>query len=400
MQDKKWWGIKYFKHMTTNYLESIDLHFLTQLLPYDPAQKTEANTRNGLKEYLLLLIAAQQAIECWMHGALEHFDSLVGENACQIRAVKIAVTSLENSINPHLLNKINDAIRTVHAILDSASSTSGASFQEIIKREAVDIPLNANELFLIQSYLLSKVKISRPFKPELPLVKNEYTDTKKIKEISDVGTMFSEGLVKKLRESVSISSVKFVQELAAQLPPTDWGVDLTSDRFIVNHRGLSCLPCYWMTKVLMQEVQSKGIPIVMLAEQVARDQNYEVLQKMALFFKATPEGYQEIHCDELDPCQPALILLGKTCREAKEFSTPDQWKTELLNYSPIDLVLAYAAAHRQYPDPTKDHLVSGSKDEGFSYHKAKSEEWGCSVTNPSLFFLSHAYCDSIKNITV
>lgn len=387
--------------MTSRDLKNQGLHLLSHLLPYDPTVKTGERLLDGLKEYLLLLIASEQAAESFLQGELECFDPLVGENACQIRALQLAVFLRDDSFDiSRLLNNINHSKLALKELIQApAIVSSGTSLHDVIKDKKIDIQLNDGEIYLVKSYLLSKVKTQRPFKPELPLVKNEYTDTKKIKAIGGVGTMFSENLVKSLREKLSSSSVKFVQKIAAQLPTSESSIEMVSDKFLVNHRGLECLPCYWVTKILMWEAKNKGIPIVILAEQVAKDLNYEVVRKMTIFFQPTSEGYQETPSSSLDPDTPVLAFLGRSCRNSSEFPETDQWRKELLEYNPVDLILAYAATHRQYPDLTKEHLVSGVQDEHYAYYKTKSHEWGCSAENPSLFFLSHAYCDKIKNIT-
>jgi len=47
---------------------------------------------------------------------------------------------------------------------------------------------------------------------------------------------------------------------------------------------------------------------------------------------------------------------------------------------------------------SKDGLLSLLSDQDYKYHKIQSEKWGCSLDNPSRFFLAHAFCDEIGNI--
>lgn len=372
---------------------------LSHLLPYDTHVKVGARLKDGLKEYLLLLIAAEEAIYSLQRDDLKSFDPLVGENACQIRAIKLATLLMENSFEgSRLLEGVLRSKQIVKDLLSSDLKKETISLRDMIVREGISVWINDSEKYLIKSFLLSMVKTVRMAKPEMPLVKNEYTDTKKIKEMAPVGTMFAENLVKNLKRNISGSSVQFVQELASKLSSSESSVEMTSDKFLIEHRGLQCIPCYWMTKVLMQEAHSKRIPIVMLVEQVAKDRDYEVVQTMTLFFQATSGGYKEVSPDSIHPNMPALVLVGRSCGDFSELPTKDKLRTELLKHNPTDLVLAYAADHRQYPDMKKDCLVSSFKDESYRFHKTKSQEWGCSIENPSLFFLAHAYCDRIKNI--
>ena len=66
-------------------------NFLSELLPYDISTKTNWSLKAGLKEYSLLLAATKQAMRMLRCGDLEQFDAVIGENAYQIRAVKIAM---------------------------------------------------------------------------------------------------------------------------------------------------------------------------------------------------------------------------------------------------------------------------------------------------------------------
>lgn len=377
--------------------------FLSRLLPYNPSEKTGNRLRDGLKEYLLLLIAVEQAMDSLQQGELKNFDPLVGENACQIRAVKIALIIRNRSVNvDSILHNIKDAKINIESFLCRISNFANLemSLKDYLETEKIDIVLNEDEIFLIKSFILTKTKVVQPFfKLDKPLVENAYSDSKKIKEISEVGSSFSGDLVKKLRKKLSASSVSFVQELAVESDSLTPGEKLLfSNQFVIIHNGLMCLPYYRATWVLMKQALSNNIPIALLAQQIAKDQDYKIIQKTAIFFQATPQGYQEISRDLLDPEMPALTLIGSTCRDFIKLPTKEDWTQELLAQSPIDLVLAYAAAHRQYPDDSKDQLLLEILDEDYEYHKVKAQEWGCSLENPSRFFLTHAFCDKIKNI--
>jgi hypothetical protein len=83
------------------------IYHLSQLLPYDPSVKTGLRLRDGLREFHLLIVLAQGALESLQKGTLKDFDPLVGENACQIRAIKIALIAQNNSID---LRRLHDEL--------------------------------------------------------------------------------------------------------------------------------------------------------------------------------------------------------------------------------------------------------------------------------------------------
>jgi len=373
------------------------VHALSHLLPYPLEVKKKERLLAGLKEYFLLLTAIEQTAEALLDKKLQFFDPLVGENACQIRALKLAVVLREKEFDlPFLLSQVQGIKDRLNELKYTAQSD--LSLQDVIEQHSLELYLNDSELYLLRAYLLSRVKMIRSSPLTHPLLKNEYTDTKKIKEIGSVGSQFADDLVEKLRQDLSQSSVRFVQKAAEKLLVPDTSLHMISDDFLVVHRGLHCIPCYWMTKILMYLAQAKEMPIVLLAEQVAKDQGHRVIERIALFFEKTKEGYRVTTQESYDTDLPVLIFHGKSCRDTREFPSKEQWTEELLAYNPIDLLLAYAAAHRQYPDESKDMLVSAHLDDEYTYHKETSNKWGCSLDNASLFFLSHAYCDTVRSI--
>ena len=92
-----------------------ETNFLSHLLPYSlESRKGRTLVLQSLKEYLFLLIAAEQALASFQLGKLTDFDALVGENACQIRAVKLALIVRENKLDTDsLLSKIATSKKTV-----------------------------------------------------------------------------------------------------------------------------------------------------------------------------------------------------------------------------------------------------------------------------------------------
>jgi hypothetical protein len=414
-------------------------YFLTDLLPYDLSVKTGKRLVDGLRELLLLIKATDQAMVSLKKGKYKDFDPLVGENACQIRAVKLALFLSSYPLNCTLLfERVSVVQQRIEVLLSDPSSLikRHISLKELIHSENLDVIISGHEIFFIKSYLLSKVKTLNPLRPGSSLVKNEVTDTKKIKQISTVGSMFADHLVKALREKLSESSVAFVQTIAEELSQNDLkksfskgmskhsevkeglgestshfpnclslahldsNLKMVSDEFIVRHRGLYCLPYYWATRVVMLQALRCRIPIFLIAEQKAKDREGQIMHQITLYFEPTEQGYQLMAHPDLSSGAPALFLVGVSYRNFEECLKRDAWILELVETGPIDLVLAYAAAHRQYPDLSKEAILLPIKDPNYEYHQLKAFEWGCSLENPSRFFLAHAFCDQVSNLPI
>ena len=196
-------------------------NFLIELLPYEASTKINGSLRTGLKEYSLLLAATKQATLAIQSGDLEQFDAVVGENACQIRAVKIAMTF------PRYLG----AIESIQAQIEIAQQRieklsksleplmkSWVSLQALLQEQGLDVALTADELFLVESFLLSVAKTVKASKASSPLCRNDAADPKKLKQFEkDVSTSFTDNLIRKIRQLLSTASVGFVREQAKSL---------------------------------------------------------------------------------------------------------------------------------------------------------------------------------------
>lgn len=369
-------------------------YYLSELLPYELHGKFGDRLFQAIKEYDFLLTSTELAMQAVEKGHLSCFDPLVGENACQIRALKNCLIFSQFPINSHdLLTKIHIIKQKIKNLsLDHAQvRDEKKTLKFLLTSENLEINLTYSEIYLIKSFLLTLVKTIKPPKADFPFIKNEYTDFKKLKDISPISTIFAESLIKKLRESLSAFSVSFIRELSINCASNHF---ISSHLACVQYKRLHCLPCYWVTKALLVKCIESAIPLVLVVRQMATDQNYAIGGETTLFFS----GGKYVDEAHLNPHAASLILLVNACRPNREFPQIGIWKDELQQKNPIDLILAYAASHRQYPGDN-DHGIHQINDPEFSFYKKKAMEWGCSILNPSLFFLSHALCDRIENVS-
>ena len=375
--------------------------FLSHLLPYDPEIKKQSRLENGLNEILLLLVAAEESIKSFQRGELDKFDPLVGENSCQIRAVKIALIASKKTFDAkRLLSEIAYSKKNIIELLKSVDhlSVQEKSLKCCIESHDIDIFMSKDAIFLIKCYILSKVKVVGGKHRVIKFWKNEKTLSKKVREFNHVSSSFAVSFIRRLREQLSKSSAGFVQELSKCPLLADEKIEEILNDFSISYKGLHCMPFYWMTKVIMHRAFTSKIPIIMLAEQVAQDLEYKVLEKTTLVFYPAESGYKVVSRDFLDIDQPIMVFNAVSCRDSCDFSDKETWERELTEYDLVDLVLACNAAHRQYPDPSKEYLVREFQDEDYTYHLEKSKEWGCYLENPSRFFLTHVRCDYMRNV--
>jgi hypothetical protein len=385
---------------TLSIFDSSRSFFLKELLPFDPKSKTGNRLMHGICEYDFLLNAAELTFEAIHNFQLDKFDPLVGENACQIRAVLNTLIFTYSSFDTEeLLYKVKTSRKTIQDFQETiiAQEHNNFSLEDFIQRTDTNIALKQIEMYLIISYLLTIVKTIKPPKDQTPFVKNEYTDIRKLKSMGLIGTMFAESLVKKLRIDLSTYSVTFIQELSVEKSVHPLSEALT-DNFRVIHKQLHSLPCYWFTKILLLKAQDLNIPIVLIARQISSLPGNEALEEVVCFYRNTKNGYKLCEIENLNLNTPCVVLLANSYRNPDEFPSKKLWETELSRYNIFDLVLAYAASHRQYPDISKEDLVKEIFDPEFDHHKKLAFKLGCSIENPYTFFLSHAFCDTPKNL--
>ncbi|MCH9627113.1 MAG: hypothetical protein S4CHLAM2_07470 [Chlamydiales bacterium] len=377
-------------------------HLLSDLLPYHIKTKQHSRLIDGLKEYRLLLLAAEQALTHFLNGAFSDFDALVGENACHIRATMILLIANQPCLEiKNLLKRICCVLDKVNFAFKKGDFELHQSLYLFVLKNKIDIKISFCEKFLVSSFILTKVRELLPPNPSKWIVRNERTSTKKVKEISDVGSSFARDLVKRLRNLVSTASVSFIQEIAHIFPSNDPRHYMVSNLYCVSHDKfgrLKCLPSFWYTLALMRYAVLMDLPLVMVVSQIASDCGHKTLKKESFYFKVVKGSYRLVSPNQFEQRAPAVVVLGSCCRRSAEFPEFSDWKEEIQRYDPCDLILAYAAAHRQYPDESKDVLIEKSAPPLYHTYKSKALEWGCSLDNPSLFFLVHVYCDQIKNI--
>ncbi len=380
-------------------------HNMVELFPNGSAFKKYSSLKSRLNEYKLLLVALQESLRIYNRGNLSELDSLVGENSCQIRATIMCLLSQQEPFaEACLLDELIDRIKRIGLEIDLCCENplkEKISLDEFLNAKQLYLRLSKKELFLLISFILTKVRVILPPDPSRLIVRNESTMTSKIKDLGAVGSTFARELVKHLRHILSVISVDFIQESAKNLLLPRSIQETVSSKYCIEHNKfghLKCLPCFWYTLILMKYSLHVELPLVLSVEQMATDNDFEVVRKFTLAFKVEKKHFVEVDLKDLSAEDSVVTILGCSCRNLDEFGNLEDSKAEILEKDLVDLILAYAAAHRQYPDESKDPLVNNSNNHLIEYYDKKAQEWGCSLDNSSLFFLVHAYCDKLKNV--
>ncbi len=379
---------------------------LSQLLPYETDSRKNGSLQTGLKEYQTLLRALHEATLYMQASDLERFDSLVGENACQIRAVWLAILASKGPFNlVRLQNQITNVLSKVAALLAPKTIASlmrgNESLKTVLEKENLDISLIPEELFMIKSYLLTEMKtVVSAHEKIASLCRIESGDPKKLQRLGDISTSFARNLLSKVRRMLATSSVQFVRNYACanQNPSLK---RMVSEEFTTEQNTLPCIPMFWTYKTVLAAAQEEKIPLILHVKFLEKTpEGFSVIDEEYLYFKTAHNGsYAPTQPNEFDLDKPACVIQGiATAGENGRILTKSKWKASIEENGVIDVILAGAADHRQFPNPELDQLFHGLNDCEYENYKSHAKREGFSFKNPTTFFIQHVYAAIVGDI--
>ncbi len=376
---------------------------LTDLFYYDPSEKKHIELQKGLKEYQFILKAAALAIANLQQGNLEKFDSLVGENACQVRAIKIALIASKDMDHYEVLNqKIAAALEVVESLLAPKIINSlmleDRSFGEMLDLYQIDIVLSSEEIFVIMAFILSEMKEAKDASDGVffSITQSEKSVPNKWHiENTQVSSSFKKLLANRLRRILSEASVNFVKKAAYSLQNIEL-LKIVTDHAI-EHNTWSCTPMFWACKTLFGYAEENRLPLILHAKFLNKVENrFHVVNEEFLYFKPCEmtKRYVEFTPNAEMYNMPACVIEGVVCELRNQ--PLQEWKERLLQHSVMDVILAGAADHRQYPNPDQSVNVV---DEDYEHYKKLAEKSGFSLNNPTTFFIQHVYSSKIAAVS-
>lgn len=70
----------------------------------------------------------------------------------------------------------------------------------------------------------------------------------------------------------------------------------------------------------------------------------------------------------------------------------------MISAQKLDVILAGAADHRQYPNPEEDKRIEALEDEEFEGYRKMARANGYALENPSTFFIQHVYSTTVGKL--
>lgn len=365
----------------------------------------EIKLKKGFNEYQFLLNIAERASTSWLGRKFHHFDALVGENACQIRAVFITRLATKGTLGFDLLEQ---AVLRAHKVvsyllepkqirsLDGEKKSLRTLFQE---RDELRINITKEQGYIILCYLLTVAKKLKYNNEKSLLQRSEVSAPKKLMSIGNISSKAAAQITDCAREIVSSSSVEVMREFAKEIGNRELE-ELASKAFTVKIVGKESIPYFTTFKIALFIQLKERMPVVLIVQQHFSETN-TFGEKVPFFLKVDKEGSRYIeHPIELeDKLNPAIFCEGYTSKKNRDdFKSIDAWKKELSEINFKEMILSYSAAHRQYPDVSLDQKVIEKNVIGFQEYRNKGIVWGCSLENPSRLFFSHMYAATLGHI--
>ncbi len=374
---------------------------LSSLLPYDLNTKIHKEISKSFEEYLFLLKGSLEAIYHYEKNDLEKFDALVGENACQIRALKLILITKTNSIRiKYLKEAITKLIERINFIINSdyintITYKSKITFQEILIKENLFLKINHDECFLIQSFFLTETKITNIHSNSLNELNSiETTNPELLKKISQkIMSSFLKKFTKKSKEELAKNSVDFLINETKNSHLNEL-LNQYSENLIHNQKGLIQLPFYWNVKAFLYLIHKHNISIQLHAKFLNKtNDQYNVIDETNIFFQPTISSNGNIHFIKTNKqtLNPYINIQGIVHNEL----SPQNWSNSISQHTIYDLILSNAATHRQYLDPNITPSFNDELQMEFINHIEYAHKNGFSFKNFKSFYIRHVYAKSL-----
>lgn len=314
----------------------------------------------------IITTIARSALKALKGGCLVEFDALVGDNACKIRAARVA----------NIAEK---------ARLDVIFSQE---IEHLEKKELIfnklKTEISPDLLFLIQAHFLVFIQKKDG---------SGRTDPALLQEIAPITSRSAKDWIHKTKEEVALASMSFVQEEAKLIQGNRGAIlkKMVFAPFIKWHEKRPILPNLYCMEILFTRALNQGRSIVVKIE------------PLTLFFCPNQERTKFIpkEVKEKDLEQPAIVVMGKKLKTAVKIQ--DRFLKENL----FELLLITASQDAQYLDGREAEEISfenGGNDpmiqeeqKRFHHLNHMAVEKGVSTKNPSFFLIEHIFCDQIGN---
>lgn len=358
----------------------------------------QSTTDQKIDTIQLIYIKTLEAINLLKTKNLSEFDGLVGDQACQIRALKIALlcendfSSEEEAIRANL--KEIENMKEKKQELENNKNLSykkGEDNKDLLekynrkkkkltnsKQEYINKKILVSEdfLFMVRAYFL---KISAKINPLTNYPQGIDPTRINIPDLN-CGMAISTNVFDCMQFLLSKQSVDFVKKLSAENLIERAVIKKSQEITIGNNKNIKTketkkmeLPFFYMNKVIFTRVLKKNIPILLKIRETAK----KIFSCIVLF----PENAE---------VKSVAIIVEASSSASKETLESFEFKQKLRSTGILQIMDYNAAQHSQYTDMQ-------DLDENQKNIKSKAIQEGYSQQNPFMCCVDHVFCDVLEN---
>lgn len=362
--------------------------------------------QNRLDNYKGVVILAKEAIESYLKGVYP--DPLVGENACQIRAVLYCQLAQDPTSIKDLTETVCKLDKMIGEGKDKGTLDSiklpkkKQSLSEVLEENKadIDIPetLKDKICWILYGHILTVTKDSKIDIDKNSLSLIEALDYKKLP--SKVSSSFSKQLIKDSRKKISALSIEYLKKELESLPADDMTSNLLTvvkEQVLVDDLEIQTVPMLPATMILLQALKAHNISII-LRNRVIENGNEKDAKSIRILYSPTGKDKQyEVVKDlsSIDKARPVVVLEAVSLTDK-----PSDLKTIEASIHKIGvetILLAACAAHNQYGGTHKSMVPTPIKeiDEIRTSLTDLANKEGLSKENSEVCRIYHIYAGTI-----
>ncbi len=211
---------------------------------------------------LLITELVEEALTAFINGDLARFDAPVGDNSCKIRASKIALLAENAPFKEEALQFLAVAKKIKERIISTSplSVKEKISLLELRQKNEWEFPLSLDASFLVQSYLLFRVKKEKTY---------DQTDPALLAKRGKIAVSAAKDLIFFTKQQLAAASVEYVRSCISFCPEERREIlhKMLGPSFEADEQGRKILPnLYCMEALLFRALFARQVLILKSSE--------------------------------------------------------------------------------------------------------------------------------------
>jgi hypothetical protein len=393
--------------IVNNFVEVLQRNDIFAFIPQSPCTllpepKQKISYLELIKSILLI---AHDALTAFLSGKLIQFDPQVGESACQIRAFQILFMFLRMQ-DISFKEQIEKSIKNIYYLLENLTLLLGTelkklhqrrdktlkyiednlTFNEYLITKNISICFSKNELFLIQSFLLSLAKD----------IETNYINYKNFCERLKISKYLADKLIQHNQRSLSKISLSFLKDLLSRTNRTQllrlFNIYQSTDQI-----GREVIPCYFSLYLVLELLKHFQINILLIVDRTSP------IEKDIVEIKFSYDPAKKRYLGSSEKIMGPCFTIRGDVEYQNSLEFKELYINNLLSFPLEDIVLANAAQHVQFADKnlSEDYNIHINDENTptnklefinkFKLYKKIAQNMGCSLANKQLFLIKHIY---------